>query len=83
MSSIRHTVHDHTRVYAAGAMALAVGLLIALMTSVFAGSDTAVSTPGGSDVQGTSRHVGRVYAAPCFEGHPTMSIELARSGCRP
>jgi hypothetical protein len=82
MSSIRHTVHDHTWIYVAAATALVVGLLVVLMTTVFAGSDTVTAAGGDTPVQGAYHHFGRVYAPPCFAGHPTMSIELARSGCR-
>ena len=77
MSTILHPVQHHTRVYAAAAAALAVGLLIVLMTLVFSrsGSDAVITTPSGFSY-------GHVYRVPCFAGHPTMSIELARSGCR-
>jgi uncharacterized membrane protein YdfJ with MMPL/SSD domain len=82
MSSIRHTVHDHAWIYAAAATALVAGLLVVLMTTVFAGSDTVTTTQGAPSAVGAYRHFGRAYAPPCFAGHPTMSIELARSGCR-
>jgi hypothetical protein len=83
MSSIHHSVHDHTWIYAAAATALVVGLLVVLMTTVFAGSDTVTTTTGGSDLHGTSKHAGRAYAVPCFAGQIHMSIEQVRSGCRP
>jgi hypothetical protein len=82
MSSIRHTVQDHTWIYAAAATAVVAGLLVVLMTTVFAGSDTVTTAKGGPAVVGAYHHFGRAYAPPCFAGHPTMSIELARSGCR-
>ena len=77
MSTILHPVQHHTRLYAAAAAALAVGLLIVLMTMVFSrsGSDAVIITPSAFS------H-GHVYRVPCFAGHPSMSIELARSGCR-
>jgi hypothetical protein len=82
MSTIRHTVHDHTWIYAAAATALVAGLLVFLMATVFAGPDTVTTTQGGSDVHRTIEHSGRAYAVPCFAGQTHMSIELPRSGCR-
>ena len=83
MSTIRHPVqNNHGWIYAAAATALVAGLLIVLMTTVFEGSESVPTTPGQNIGHGTLKHAGRVYAAPCFAGHPNMSIELARSGCR-
>jgi hypothetical protein len=77
MSTILHPVQHHTRLYVAAAAALAVGLLIVLMTAVFStsGSDSVIVPPS----VGLG---GPAYRVPCFAGHPSMSIELARSGCR-
>jgi hypothetical protein len=79
MSTILHPVqHHHTRLYAAAAAALAVGLLSVLMTAVFSrsGADSVVTPPPPAGA------FGHVYRVPCFAGHPSMSIELVRSGCR-
>ena len=78
MSTILHPVQHHTRLYAAAASALAVGLLIVLMATVFGRSGSVVTTPPPLDRVGH----GHAYAVPCFAGHPSMSIELVRSGCR-
>jgi|EndMetStandDraft_5_1072996.scaffolds.fasta_scaffold2470128_1 hypothetical protein len=77
MSTILHPVQQHTRIYSAAAAALAVGLLVVLMTTVFGRSGTAMAPPTVDRV-----HFGHAYRVPCFAGHPTMSIELGRSGCR-
>jgi hypothetical protein len=79
MSTILHPVQHHSRIYAAAAAALAVGLLVVLMTSVFGRSGT-VSTPAPVDIGGQGH--GHAYRVPCFAGHPGMSIELSRSACR-
>ena len=78
MSTILHPVQNRTWWLAAAAAALATGLLVVLMTTVLGRSDSVVTTPPPID---RVAH-GRAYAAPCFAGHPSMSIELVRSGCR-
>jgi hypothetical protein len=82
MSTILHPVQNHTWWYAAAGVAVIVGLLAVLMTTVFAGSSTSPQSPGGIYQHGTVTHAGRAYAPPCFAGRPGGSIELLRSGCR-
>jgi hypothetical protein len=79
MSTILHPVQNHAWWYAAAAAALATGLLVVLMTTVFSrsGSESIVTPPPTSDAK-----LSHAYRPPCFAGHPSMSIELARSGCR-
>jgi hypothetical protein len=77
MSATLHPVQHHARIYVTAAAALAVGLLIVLMTMVFGRSES-VTTPPAVHFVGH----GHAYRVPCFAGHPSMSIELARSGCR-
>jgi hypothetical protein len=79
MSTIRHSVQSHTW-YAAAAAALAVGLVVVLMTSVF--TRTSGSPPAPSVQIPVRAHGGVPYHAPCFVGHPGQPIELARGGCR-
>lgn len=80
MTTMLHPTHTHTRWYAVAAAALATGLLVVLMVTVFSrtGSDVIAPPPA----QALSGH-GHAYAVPCFAGHPGgNNIELARSGCR-
>jgi uncharacterized membrane protein YfcA len=76
-STILHPVEKHTWWYAAAAV-VAAGLLLVLIATVFGGSGSVATTPPPISLVGHSH----VYAPPCFAGHPNMSIELARSGCR-
>ena len=81
MSTILHPVQHHVRWYAVAAAALATGLLILLMATVFGRSEpTEVPSPP-TEVQTLKHYDGRAYAPPCFAGHPGNPIELAHSGC--
>ena len=75
MSAILHPVQNQSWWYATAAAALAVGLLIVLMNTVFSGSGTDVVTPAPL---GGHAHV---YAPPCHMGRPGGSIEMTRPGC--
>ena len=78
MSTILHPLQHHSRIYTAAA-ALAVGVLIILMTSVFGQSGT-VTTPEQTGILNHGH--AHAYRVPCFAGHSQMSIELSRSACQ-
>ena len=80
MSTIRHPVQNHAWWFVAAATAVIIGFLAVLMVNVFSNSGS-VGDPTMNLGTAVPPYHGEAYVAPCFEGHPGASIELAHPGC--